>query len=77
MIKRKGQIIRLDTVNTTLAIKADTAEYVYYGKRLSSASDFQVYATGMRKLVSSPGKNNYLDYGVVLENADGGFAADF
>ncbi len=77
MIKRKGQIIRLDTANTTLAIKADTAEYVYYGKRLGSASDFQAYATGMRKLVSSPGKNAYLDYGVVLENADGGFAANF
>ncbi len=77
MIKKKGQVIRLDTANTTLVIKADTSEYVYYGKKLGNVWDFEAYVTGARKIVSAPGKSAYLDYGVVLENADGGFAADF
>ena len=39
MIKKKGQTIRLDTPNTTMILKADTAEYLYYGQRLVSNGD--------------------------------------
>ena len=77
MIKRKEQIIRLDTLNTTLVIKADTAEYLYYGKRLANGFDFGAYAGGGKKLFSAPGKDDYTEYSVLLENSDGGFAADF
>ena len=40
MVKRKGQTVRLDTANTTLVIRMDTAEYLYYGKRLGSGFEF-------------------------------------
>ena len=50
MIKRREQMIRLDTQNTTLVIKADTAEYLYYGKRLGNGFEFGAYAGGGKKI---------------------------
>lgn len=36
MIKRKGNVYKLDTPATTLLIRAERcAEYLYYGRRLS------------------------------------------
>lgn len=78
MIKKKGQIIRLDTNNTTLAIRVDTAEYLYYGKKLSSAADFGVFSGRTSSRIFSQPKN--IDYGepnLILCNADGGFVYDF
>lgn len=77
MIKRKGQTVRLDTANTTLVIRADTAEYLYYGKRLGSGSEFGGYTGSGKKLFSSPGKDDYTEYSLIFDNSDGGFAADF
>lgn len=77
MIKRREQMIRLDTQNTTLVIKADTAEYLYYGKRLGNGFEFGAYAGGGKKLFSAPGKDDYTEYSILFENADGGFVADF
>ena len=42
MIRKKGQIIRLDTPHTTLVVKADSAEYLYYGKKLASTVGFAI-----------------------------------
>ncbi len=77
MIRKKGQFIRLDTVNTTMVLDAEAAEYLYYGSKLNAGWEFGMYAGAGRKMLSAPGKAEYLDYSVVLENADGGFAADF
>ena len=58
MIRRKGQVFRLETPNTTLAIKADTAEYLYYGKKLVSGGGFEPAGSGSHtygKMVSGPG----------------------
>ena len=32
MIKKKGTVYRLETPATTLVLKADTAQILYYGK---------------------------------------------
>ncbi len=78
MIRKKGQIIRLDTPNTTLVIKADTAEYLYYGKRLVSAGTFENVACGVpRNILSGYGSYDYAECSVLLDNADGGFSAKF
>ena len=75
MIKKKGQYIRLDTAATTLVIRADTAEYLYYGQRLGGGDIAAIPATG-KKLFSCPGTNDYTEYSLLFESADGGFAAD-
>ena len=77
MIKRKGQTVRLDTANTTLVIRMDTAEYLYYGKRLGSGFEFGGYTGNGRKMFSTPGRDDYTEYSLVFDNSDGGFAADF
>ena len=41
MIRRNGSIFCLETPHTTLVIKADTAEYLYYGKKLVSAGNIE------------------------------------
>ncbi len=77
MIRKKGQTIRLDTPNTTLVIKADTAEYLYYGKKLVSAGGFEALSPTPRKIFSQYGENDYTEYGVLIENSDGGFSTCF
>ena len=75
MIKKKGQYIRLDTAATTLVIRADTAEYLYYGQRLGGGDIAAIPSAG-KKLFSCPGTNDYTEYSLLFESADGGFAAD-
>ncbi len=77
MIKRKGHFIRLDTINTSLVLRADTAEYLYYGPKLVSATELSSLPGVNRKIFSQPGTNDYTEPSVLLENADGGFATNF
>lgn len=77
MIRKKGQIIRLETPNTTLVIKADTAEYLYYGKKLVSNGGFDAFFGSPRKIFSQFGSDDYTEFSVLLENADGGFSTAF
>ena len=77
MIKKRGRIVRMDTASTTMIIDAERAEYIYYGERLHSATERMDGVSSGRKIFSTPGKDAYLEYGAVFENADGGFAADF
>ncbi len=56
MIRRNGQIFRLETPHTTLVIKADTAEYLYYGKKLVSSGDFEACYGLPCKLLSQFGQ---------------------
>ena len=76
MIRKKGQIIRLDTPNTTLVLKTDTAEYLYYGKKLHGIGAEQFGGAG-RQIFSQFGKGSYMESSVLLYNADGGFSTDF
>ena len=76
MIRKKGQIIRLDTPNTTLVLKTDTAEYLYYGKKLHGIGAEQFGGAG-RQIFSQFGKGTYMESSVLLYNADGGFSTDF
>ena len=46
MIKKNGNIFRLETENTTLILRADTAEYLYYGKKTEAAGDVTVLRGG-------------------------------
>ena len=77
MIRRKGQVFRLETPNTTLAIKADTAEYLYYGKKLVSGGGFEPFFGSPRKIFSQYGGGDYTGYSVLLGNADGGMGTAF
>ena len=77
MIKKNGQVFRLDTENTTVVIKADTAEYLYYGERLESAGDLTVLCGTPRCLLSGFGQGEYAEQGVYAFNSDGGFVTDF
>lgn len=77
MIRKKGQIIRLDTPHTTLVIKADSAEYLYYGKKLASTVGFEYLAGTPCKIFSQYGFADYTEPSVLLENADGGFSTAF
>ena len=77
MIRKKGQVVRLETPNTTLVIKADKAEYLYYGKKLTSAGGFEAFYDSPRKIFSQFGGCDYTEYSVLLENADGGFSTAF
>ena len=54
MIKKKGQYIRLDTAATTLVIRADTAEYLYYGQRLGGGRHRRHPVRG-QKIIFLPG----------------------
>ena len=77
MIRRKGQIFRLETPHTTLVIKADTAEYLYYGKKLVSSGDFEACYGLPCKLLSQFGQDDYTEPSILLENADGGCSTAF
>lgn len=78
MIKKKGSVIRLDTENTTLVIKADTAEYLYFGRRLCSAADFGIFeGNPSRNMLSFPHNPDYTEPNLILCNADGGATYDF
>ena len=61
MIRKKGQIIRLDTPHTTLVIKADSAEYLYYGKKLASTVGFEYLAGTPCKIFSQYGFDDYTE----------------
>ena len=75
MIKKKGQTIRLDTPNTTMVLRADTAEYLYYGQRLVSNGDLAALPGSGRHFLSTFGSEDYSEYSLLLQG--GGFAADF
>ncbi len=77
MIRRKGPVFCLETPNTTLVIKADTAEYLYYGKKLVSGGGFEPFFGSPRKIFSQYGGDDYTEYSVLLENADGGMSTAF
>ena len=66
MIRKKGQIIRLDTPHTTLVIKADSAEYLYYGKKLASTVGFEYLAGTPCKIFSQYGFDDYTEPSVLL-----------
>ena len=61
MIRKNGSIFCLETPHTTLAIKADTAEYLYYGKKLVSAGNFESCCGLPCKLLSQFGQDDYTD----------------
>ncbi len=85
MIKRKGNVYKLDTPNTTLLIRVgETAEYLYYGKRLNvPGSDYEPLKSAGEgrepalKLVSSFGGEDVRRFGVACTFADGSFSARF
>lgn len=77
MIKKKGQIVRLDTPNTTLVIDASAGEYLYYGKRLTSGGGFEALSGSPRKIFSQYGFADYTESSVLMENADGGISTAF
>ena len=77
MIKKKGQTIRLDTPNTTMVLRTDTAEYLYYGSRLVSGGDLANIPGSGRRFLSTFGAEDYSEYSLLLQGAGGGFAADF
>ena len=77
MIKKNGTVYRLNTPRTTLVLQADTAQLLYYGKKLPAGDDFAAVAPLGRRLFSAPGTNDYTECSVLLEHADGSFASNF
>ena len=87
MIRRKGNLYKLDTPNTTLLIETanGTAQYVYYGKRLTAPiEDYQflkgregVLENGSLKLLSSFGDDDLLRGGIACRFEDGSFSLRF
>ena len=77
MIKKRDLIFELSTPASTFVLKADTAECVYYGRRLSPGGSIASICGSSRRIFSSPGGGDYSEYSIQLLNADGGFAADF
>ena len=77
MIRKNGSIFCLETPHTTLVIKADTAEYLYYGKKLVSAGNFESCRGLPCKLLSQFGQDDYTEPSILLENADGGISTAF
>lgn len=87
MIKRKKNVYKLDTPNTTLLIRAEAgeeAEYLYYGPLLTApVSDYGFLRGEERgeraplRLVSSFGGTDGKRAGVVCTFADGSFSARF
>lgn len=77
MIKKRDLIFELSTPASTFVLKADTAECVYYGRRLSLGGSIASICGSSRRIFSSPGGGDYSEYSIQLLNADGGFAADF
>ncbi len=77
MIRKKGQTFHLETPHTSLVLKADTAEVLYYGKKLSNAAGCELWSGSPRKLFSQYGGADYTEASILLENADGGFSTAF
>lgn len=77
MIKKNGTVYRLNTPNTTLVLQADTAQILYYGARLPAGDSFAAVAPLGRRFFSAPGTDDYTEYSVLLEYADGSFASRF
>ena len=76
MIKKRDNIVRLDTANTTLVLRADTAELLYYGKRLRTSAPLDAFGGG-RRLFSVSGREIGGQQSVALFLSDGGMTADF
>ena len=76
MIKKNGTVYRLDTPNTTLVLQADTAQMLYYGPRLPAGDSFAPLARLGRRFFSAPGREDYAEYSLLAEYADGSFASD-
>ncbi|MBO5412149.1 MAG: alpha-galactosidase [Clostridia bacterium] len=85
MIRRKGNIYKLDTPNTTLLIGLNekTAEYLYYGKRLSVGGDYELlrslreYENVQLKPVSSFGEGETHRSGIACQFSDGSYTTRF
>lgn len=85
MIKRKGNVYKLDTPATTLLIRAgDCAEYLYYGERLTlPLSDYGFLTAPERdgesalKVFSSFDGRDFRRAGAVCTFADGSFSPRF
>lgn len=85
MIKRKGNVYKLDTPATTLLIRAERcAEYLYYGRRLSvPGSDYDFLSCvgegnePALSLVSSFGGGDARRFSVSCVFADGSFSPRF
>lgn len=85
MIKRKGNVYKLDTPATTLLIRAERcAEYLYYGRRLSvPGSDYDFLSCAGEgnepalSLASSFGGGDARRFSVSCAFADGSFSPRF
>lgn len=82
MIKRKGNIYRLDTLSTTLIIRVgESAEYLYYGEKLNVfGSDYDRLAEGGEKalrLFSAFGNLDVRRASVACALPDGSFSLRF
>ena len=77
MIKKKGTVYRLETPATTLVLKADTAQILYYGKKLVSADWCEALRSSPCRLFSEYGQGDFNEQSVLLVNADGGFSTNF
>lgn len=85
MIKRKGNVYKLDTPSTTLLIRAGTfAEYLYYGESLAVAgSDYDSLIRtnegedGALSLFSAFGGRDIRRFSVACTFADGSFSPRF
>lgn len=87
MIRRKGNIYKLDTPNTTLLIETanGTAEYLYYGKRLSAPveeysflkGEGGIWGNSNLTMWSSFGVDDFMRAGISCLHEDGSFTTRF
>lgn len=77
MIRKKGNYIFLDTEETTAVLRTDTAEWVYYGRKLRSSAPLDAFCGCGRSLFSVAGREIGGQQSIALFNADGGMTADF
>lgn len=75
MIRRKGNVYKLDTPSTTLLVRAEgAAEYLYYGGKLAvPGSDYGRLFSGAEEPIFSCGAEGF----VCCSLADGGICSDF
>ena len=66
MIKKKGTVYRLETPATTLVLKADTAQILYYGKKLVSADWCEALRSSPCRLFSEYGQGDFNEQSVLL-----------
>ena len=77
MIKKKGNYIWLDTENTSMVLRTDTAELIYYGQKLRTCVPPDAFGGCGRTLFSVAGREIGGQQSIVLFGADGGMTADF